>query len=115
MASQAEGRGSSDPKPRHSGHVNYGAEPAPWQAALLIGTCLLMQETRETPALSSRQEDLLEQGRATRSSILACRIPWTEEPGGLQPVGSQRVGHDRRSLAHLQASPLEAPPVRWSL
>ena len=33
-------------------------------------------------------------GMATRSSILAWRIPWTEEPGGLQPIGSQRVGHD---------------------
>ena len=33
-------------------------------------------------------------GQATHSSILAWRIPWTEEPGGLQSVGSQRVGHD---------------------
>ena len=39
-------------------------------------------------------EDLLEKGIATHSSILAWRIPWTEEPGGLQSVGSQRVGHD---------------------
>ena len=39
-------------------------------------------------------EDPLEQGRATHSSILAWRIPWTEEPGGLQPMGSQRVTHD---------------------
>ena len=35
-----------------------------------------------------------EEGMATHSSILAWRIPWTEEPGGLQPVGSQRVRHD---------------------
>ena len=34
---------------------------------------------------------------ATHSSILAWRIPWTEEPGGLQPMGSQRVGHDLAS------------------
>ena len=39
-------------------------------------------------------EDPLEKGMATHSSILAWRIPWTEEPGGLQSVGSQRVGHD---------------------
>ena len=39
-------------------------------------------------------EDPLEEGTATHSSILAWRIPWTEEPGGLQSVGSQRVGHD---------------------
>ena len=36
----------------------------------------------------------LEKGMATRSSILARRIPWTEEPGGLQSMGLQRVGHD---------------------
>ena len=39
-------------------------------------------------------EDLLEKGMATHSSILAWRIPWTEDPGGLQSMGSQRVGHD---------------------
>ena len=39
-------------------------------------------------------EDPLEKGTATYSSILAWRIPWTEEPGGLQSTGSQRVGHD---------------------
>ena len=38
-------------------------------------------------------EDLLEKEIATHSSILAWKIPWTEEPGGLQSVGSQRVGH----------------------
>ena len=40
------------------------------------------------------QEDPLEEGMATHSSILAWRIPWTVEPGGLQSMGSQRVGHD---------------------
>ena len=39
-------------------------------------------------------EDPLEKGIATHSSILAWRIPWTEEPGGLQSMGSQGVGHD---------------------
>ena len=43
---------------------------------------------------SPDQRDLLEKGMATRSSILACRIPRTEKPGGLQSMGSQRVGHD---------------------
>ena len=38
------------------------------------------------------QEDALEEGRATPSSILAWKIPWTEEPDGLQSMGSQRVG-----------------------
>ena len=40
------------------------------------------------------QEDLLEEGMATHSSILAWGIPWTEGPGGLQSIGSQRVRHD---------------------
>ena len=40
------------------------------------------------------REDLLEEEMATHSSILAWRIPWTEEPGVLQSMGSHRVGHD---------------------
>ena len=40
------------------------------------------------------QEDRLEEGMATHSSMLAWRIPWTEEPGELQSMGLQRVGHD---------------------
>jgi len=39
-------------------------------------------------------QDPLEKGMATHSSILGWRIPWTEEPGGLQSMGSQRVGHN---------------------
>ena len=39
-------------------------------------------------------EDPLEEGKATHSSILAWRIPWTEEPDGLQSIGSQRAGHN---------------------
>ena len=39
-------------------------------------------------------EEPLEKEMAIHSSILACRIPWTEEPGGLQPIGLQRVRHD---------------------
>ena len=48
----------------------------------------------ETCVRSLGREDPLEKGMATYSSILAWRIPWTEEPGGLQSMGSQRVGHD---------------------
>ena len=40
-----------------------------------------------------------EEGTATHSSILAWRIPWTGEPGGLQSIGSQRAGHDRSQLS----------------
>ena len=48
----------------------------------------------ETWVQSLCWEDPLEKGRATHSSVLAWGIPWTEEPGGLQSIGSQRVGHD---------------------
>ena len=48
----------------------------------------------ETGLQSLGQEDSLREEMATRSSILAWMIPWTEEPGGLQVMGSQRVGHD---------------------
>ena len=47
---------------------------------------------QETSVQSLSWEDPLEKGMATHSSILAWRIPWTEEPGGLQSMGSQRVG-----------------------
>ena len=47
------------------------------------------------------REDALEEGMATHSIILTWRIPWTEEPGGLQFIGSQRVGHNWSDLACL--------------
>ena len=48
---------------------------------------------QEAQVESLSQEDPLEKGMATHSSILAWRIPWTEEPGGLQSTGFQRIGH----------------------
>ena len=53
-----------------------------------------MQEAREMQVQFPSQEDPLEEAVATHSSILAWRIPQTEEPGGLQSIGSQRVRHD---------------------
>ena len=49
---------------------------------------------QETHIQCLGREDPLEKGMATHSSILAWRIPWTEEPGGLQPMGLQRAGQD---------------------
>ena len=49
---------------------------------------------QETKVLSLGQEDPLEKGMATQSSILAWRIPWAEETGGLQSMVSQRAGHN---------------------
>ena len=53
-----------------------------------------LPEIQESQVQSLGQEDPLEKGKATHSSILAWRIPWTEEPGRLQSMGSQRVGHE---------------------
>ena len=53
-----------------------------------------MKETKETWILSVGWEDALEEEMATHSSILAWKIPWTENPCGLQSMGSQRVKYD---------------------
>ena len=71
-----------------------------WKTVLYGDTSLVAQRVKllpvmqETPVQSLGQEDPLEKEMATHSRILAWRIPWTEEPGGLQSIGSQRVGHD---------------------
>ena len=53
-----------------------------------------LPEMQETWIQALGWEDPLEKKMATHSSIFAWEIPWTEEPGGLQSVGSRRVGHD---------------------
>ena len=64
------------------------------------GTSLVAQMVKRLPTMQETQvrslcwEDPLEEEMATHSSTLAWRIPWTEKPGGLQSVGSQRVGHN---------------------
>ena len=55
---------------------------------------------QETWVQSLGQADPLEKGKATHSSILVWRIPWTEEPGGLQSMGSQRVRHKLATNIH---------------
>ena len=54
----------------------------------------------ETQVQSPGWEDPLEKGIAIHSSTIAWRIPWTEEPGRLQPMGLQRVGHDLATSLH---------------
>ena len=63
---------------------------------------------QETQVRSLDQEDPLEEGMATHSSILAWRIPRTEEPGGLQSMGSQRVRHD---LLNNNSANLNSPKI----
>ena len=63
---------------------------------------------QEMQVQSLGQEDPLEKERETHSSILAWEIPWTEEPGGLQSMGSQRVGHN---LATEQQATIRKEPL----
>ena len=64
-----------------------------WRTTKLVAPALGSTDNRLFT--SSQMGDPLEKEMATHSSILAWRIPWTEEPGGLQSMGSQRVRHDR--------------------
>ena len=63
-------------------------------ASLVAQRIKRLPARRETWVQSLGREDPLENEMATHSSILAWRIPWTEEPGRLQSTGSQRVGHN---------------------
>ena len=63
-------------------------------ASLVAQRLKNLHSKRETQVRSLGQEDPLEKEMVTHSSILAWRIPWTEEPGRLQSTGSQRVGHN---------------------
>ena len=69
-----------------------------WCPGFLSGSVVknlpTVQELQETWVRSLGWENPLEEGTATRSSNLAWRIPWTEEPGKLQSIGSQRLGHN---------------------
>ena len=81
-------------------HSSTIACKIPWTEEPGIRASLVVQWVKNPPAmqetwvLSLGQEDPLEKGMATYSSILVWRIPWTEETGGLQSMGSQRVRHD---------------------
>ena len=73
---------------------------------LYIWASLVVQSVKNLPAVQETwvqflgREDPLEKEMATHSSILAWKIPWTEEPGGLQSMGLQRVGHDWATNTH---------------
>ena len=73
--------------------LSLPAAPPLW-ASLVAQTVKNPPAAQETWVRSLGQEDPLEKGMGTHSSILAWRTPWTEEPDGLQSTGSQRLGHD---------------------
>ena len=68
------------------------------KSIIIVGASLIAQSVKNLPAMQETQvrflgrEDPLGKGMATRPSILAWRIPWTEEPDGLQSMGSQELG-----------------------
>ena len=66
--------------------IQFRVQPNP--GGSVVKNPSVLQKTQDIPV------QFLEKGMATHSSILAWRIPWTEEPGGLQSMGSQRVRHD---------------------
>ena len=80
-------------------HITYKCPPvypkssSDHLASLVAQRLKCLPAMQETRLRSLSQEDPLEKEMATHSSILAWRIPWREEPGGLQSMGSQRVGH----------------------
>ena len=77
-----------------------GGDGIPDDLFQIPGTSLVAEMVKHLPTMqetwvqSLGWEELLEKEMATHSSTLAWKIPWMEEPGGLQPMGSQRVGHN---------------------
>ena len=69
-------------------------EVGDYRVAQQVKNLPAMKETEAMGVQSLGQEDPLEESLATHSSILAWRIPWTEKPGGKQPMGSRKVGHN---------------------
>ena len=74
--------------------------PSWWLISLVAQTLKNLPIVQETQVWSLDWEDPLEKGMTVHSSILAWSIPWTEEPGGLQSMGLQRVGHDWATHTH---------------
>ena len=73
-----------------------------------LGASLVVQSVKNPPVMQEtrvrslgQKDPPLEKGMATHPSILACRIPWTEEPGRLQPLGLPRVRHDSATKQQL--------------
>ena len=97
-------KSNKEPRQHMKKQRHHFANKGPY--GLSYGFSPLAQMVKNLPAIqktwvwSLGQEDPLEKEMATRSSILAWRIPWSEEPGGLQLMGSQRVGYDWVTNTH---------------
>ena len=84
--------------------LRFSQRPAPRLASLVAQRVKHLSTMRETQVRSLGWEYSLEKAMAPHSSILAWRIPWTEKPGRLQFMGSQRVGHDWATSLSLSSS-----------
>ena len=87
LAAAASQKGRAAPEGFQRGRVSVTADSAEKELSFIK-----VHQLSQVQSLG--QEDPLEEGMATHSSILAWRIPWTEEPGGLQFMGSQRIRYD---------------------
>ena len=85
----------------HAINTGINAQLSWLRASLVTQKLKRLPLMRETWVWSLGQEDPLEKEMATHSSILAWRIPWTEKPGGLQSMGSQRVRHNWETNTHI--------------
>ena len=101
-----------------------GFRDAQWLGPSLVAqTVKRLSTMRETGVRSLGREDALEKEMATHSSNIAWKIPWTEEPGRLQSMGLQRVGHDRatslskkwlgQELRKSETSPVRLPLQKY--
>ena len=84
-------------------------------ASLLAEKVRNLSAIQETQVQSLGLEDPLEKGMETLSSVLASKIPWTEEPGGLQSMGSQRVGHDWVTNTHMYIADSQCCVSFWCI
>ena len=109
-----------DPNPTTRGNLHFYKAPSGlhekgiWDYAIWVSQViqwqripLPMQEMQEMPVRSLSLEDLLEEEMVTHSSILAWIIPWTEEPGGLQFMGSQEQGTTEQLSMHYLDSAIQ--------
>ena len=83
--------------------------------SLVAQTVISLPAMWEIWVQSLGQEDPLEKEMATHSSLVAWRIPWTEEPGRLQSMGSQRVRHDRATNTHTRKVHVAATEVSYKI
>ena len=83
--------------------IRFNTSHWEWHSKMTMRDLILILEyIQETEVWFLGQEDPLEKGKAAYSIMLAWRIPWIEEPGGLQSKGSQRVRHDRATNTHIK-------------